>query len=105
MYRREQIDAMIRVDMVRLGEICRRHDVARLRLFGSTARGEERPESDIDLLVDFVSPKGLFELLRLEHELESFFGRPVDLLTEEGLSPFLRAAIRASAVLLVDAAA
>ena len=96
---------MIQFDTVRIAEICQRHDVARLRVFGSTARGEEGPESDIDLLVDFASPKGLFELLRLEHELEAFFGRPVDLMTEEGISPFLRAAIRASAVLLVDAAA
>lgn len=96
---------MFQFDLAGLAEICRRHDVVRLRLFGSMARGEERPDSDVDLLVDFASPKGFFELLRLEHELESFFGRSVDLLTEEGLSPFLRPAIRGSAVLLVDAAA
>lgn len=96
---------MVQVDERRLAEIYRRHDVARLRIFGSTARGEEGPESDIDLLVDFAVPQGFFELLRLERELEELFGRPVDLLTEGGLSPFLREPILSSASVLFDAAA
>lgn len=96
---------MVEFEGKRLAEICRRNDVTRLRLFGSTARGEERPDSDIDLLVDFGEPKGFFELLRLERELEEFFGRPVDLLTEAGLSPYLREPILSSASLLFDAAA
>jgi predicted nucleotidyltransferase len=74
-------------------------------LFGSAARGEETPESDIDLLVDFCVPKGFFELVRLEGELEDFFGRPVDLMTEAGLSPYLREPILSSASVLFHAAA
>ena len=96
---------MVQFDRKRLAVICRRHDVAQLRIFGSASRGEARPDSDIDLLVDFVSPKGFFELLRLEDELEAFFGRPVDVITEPGLSPYLREPVLASASVIFHAAA
>lgn len=96
---------MFQFQQEQLGDICRRHGVSRLRVFGSAARGALGPDSDIDLLVDFESPKGFFELLRLEDELEAFFSRPVDLLTEPGLSPYLRRPILASAAVIFDAAA
>jgi predicted nucleotidyltransferase len=96
---------MVQFDRKRLAEICQRHDVQRLRIFGSASRGEAGPHSDIDLLVDFASPKGFFELLRLEEELKAFFGRPVDVITEPGLSPYLREPILASASVIFDAAA
>lgn len=96
---------MVQFDRKRLAALCRRHDVTQLRIFGSASRGEAGPGSDIDLLVDFRSPKGFFELLRLEDELEAFFGRPVDVITEPGLSPYLRESILASASVIFDAAA
>lgn len=95
---------MLQFDRKHLADICRRHDVTQLRIFGSASRGQEKPESDIDLLVDFGSPIGFFELLRLEDELEAFFGRPVDAMTEPGLSPYLKAPILASASVIFDAA-
>lgn len=103
--REREISIMVRFDKQGLAEICRRHDVVRLRVFGSASRGEEGPESDVDLLVDFSEAKGFFELLRLERELEAFFGRRVDLLTERGLSPYLREPILASTSVIFDAAA
>jgi predicted nucleotidyltransferase len=96
---------MVPFDQKRLAEICRRNDVTRLRVFGSAARGEERPDSDIDLLVDFGAPKGFFELIRLEDEFEALFERPVDVVTEPGLSPRLKRSILSSAAVLFDAAA
>ncbi len=96
---------MVEFDSKRLAEICRRNDVILLRVFGSASRGEERADSDVDLLVDFGSPKGFFELLRLEDELEALFGRPVDIVTEPGLSPFLKGTIMSSAAVIFDAAA
>jgi hypothetical protein len=96
---------MVMFDRDRLAEICRRHEVRQLRIFGSGSRGELRADSDVDLLVEFASPKGFFELLRLEDELTAFFGRPVDVLTEPGLSPQLRQPILASASVIFDAAA
>ena len=96
---------MVQFDRKQLAAICRRHGVTRLRVFGSASRGEAGPGSDIDLLVDFRSPKGFFELLRLEDELEAFFRRPVDVITEPGLSPYLREPILASASVIFNAAA
>jgi predicted nucleotidyltransferase len=100
-----ELASMVQFDRTRLAEICRRHDVTKLRMFGSASRGEEGPESDIDLVADFASAKGFFELFRLEDDLETFFGRPVDVVTEPGLSPFLREPILTGASVIFDAAA
>lgn len=73
--------------------------VTALYLFGSTARGEAGPESDVDLFVDYDLDRfGFMELFRLEQELARSLGRPVDLLTREGLHPRLRGAIEREAV-------
>ena len=96
---------MVQFDRDTLAKLCQEHDVIRLRIFGSAARGKERPESDVDLIVDFGSPKGFFGLLRLERRLGEFFGRSVDLVTEPGLSPYIRDSVLASASIIFDAAA
>jgi hypothetical protein len=77
-------------DTQALIDICRRNDVAMLGVFGSMARGEATPHSDIDLLVQFSSRKSLLALVRLERQLSDALGRKVDLLTEPALSPYLR---------------
>lgn len=77
--------------------LCRRYQVASLKVFGSIARGEEREDSDIDILVQFVHPVSLLTLVRLERELSDLFGRKVDLLTEQALSPYIRDSVIASA--------
>ncbi len=65
--------------------IAARHHGRRVRLFGSVARGDERDGSDIDLLVDFSPGSSLFDLLRLNRELEELFRRPVDVVSRGGL--------------------
>lgn len=70
------------IDHERLAGICRRYHVAKLELFGSHARGEARPDSDIDLLVTFedgYTPG--WELGGLLIDLTDLFGRKVDLIT------------------------
>lgn len=62
-----------------------RHHASRVRLFGSVARGEERPDSDIDLLVDFGQGSSLFDLMRMTRELEELLGHPVDVVSAGGL--------------------
>lgn len=62
-----------------------RHHGQRVRLFGSAARGDDRPESDVDLLVDFDLDSSLFDLIRLTRELEELLGRPVDVVSTGGL--------------------
>jgi hypothetical protein len=65
--------------------IASRHHASRVRLFGSAARGEDSPDSDIDLLVDFDEDSSLFDLVRLSRELEALLGRPVDVVSAGGL--------------------
>ena len=96
---------MVHFDSNGLGRLCKEHGVRRLRIFGSAARGEERPDSDVDLIVEFDRPTGFIELLRFERLLSDFFARPVDLVTEQGLDPFIRKSVVMSAAVLFDAAA
>lgn len=77
-------------DTTKLIDICRTNDVVMLGVFGSTARGEATEHSDVDLLVRFSKPKSLLALVTLEQQIEDVLGRPVDLLTEAALSPYLR---------------
>lgn len=64
--------------------------VARLGLFGSFARGEATPESDVDILVEFgADKKGFAVFMELAFWLEDMLGRPVELVTLESLSPYL----------------
>lgn len=79
-----------------LDALCRRWRVRELSLFGSVARGEARPDSDIDVLVTFESEAGwsLLDLVAMRDELAALFGRKVDLVEEAALrNPVRRRAI------------
>jgi predicted nucleotidyltransferase len=76
----------------------RAHGVARLALFGSCVRGEERRDSDVDILVDFEAPVSIFEFLEVKDYLETLLGQPVDLVMRRALKPQLRDRILAEAV-------
>lgn len=80
------------------GEVLRRYGVASISIFGSVARGEARPDSDVDVLVEFAAPIGLFSVLRLERELEGILGHRVDVVTPAALKPQLRDRILEEAV-------
>jgi hypothetical protein len=79
-------------------EELRKFGVRDLRLFGSFARDEAREDSDVDLLVEFDGPVGLFAYVRLQHQLATWLGRAVDLVTPGGLKPALRDRILREAV-------
>jgi len=68
--------------------------VKKISVFGSYVRGEEKGESDIDIIVEFSERKSLLELVRIERELSEFLGIKVDLLTEQSISPYLIDSIR-----------
>jgi predicted nucleotidyltransferase len=72
--------------------------VARLSLFGSFARDEGDEDSDVDLLVEFSRPIGLFEFVRLQRQLGELVGHRVDLVTPAALKPQLRDRILHEAV-------
>jgi uncharacterized protein len=69
-----------------------------LSLFGSVARDEAGPDSDVDILIELGRPIGLFDLGRIQIRLEEILGQKVDLVMPEGLRPRLRARVLAEAV-------
>jgi hypothetical protein len=73
-------------------------DVASLAVFGSVARDEAGPDSDVDLIVEFARPDGLFRFLAVKEYLETLLGRPVDLATPDALKPQFRVAILSEAI-------
>ena len=88
-----------RLPEAEIGEICRRYRVKELSVFGSAARGELRPESDGDFLVDFLpdARPGLFGLSAMARELSAVVGRHVDLAVKPALKPRIRPEVLAQA--------
>lgn len=79
-------------DADHLARVCDKYQVDYLGVFGSAARGENQDGSDIDLLAKFNPSHngGLFEMARMRDELESVFGKKIDLLTEGFLSKYFK---------------
>lgn len=67
-----------------------RHGVTNVRLFGSVARGEARPDSDVDILVDLVPGRNLFDLGGFLMDLQDILACPVHVVTEGSLHSFIR---------------
>lgn len=90
-----------------LSALCEAWGIARLEVFGSAARGDLRPDSDVDLLASFAADRhyDAFALMDLQDELAALFGRPVDLLTrravERSKNPLRRQQILSEAEVLV----
>jgi predicted nucleotidyltransferase len=88
-----------------IAEICRRHQVRELSLFGSAARGDIRPDSDFDFLVDFLpgARPGLLGVSAMMRELTTLLGRRVDLAVKPALKPLIRHGVLAEARLIYAA--
>jgi len=78
-------------------EAAARHGARNVRVFGSTVRGDAGPSSDVDFLVDIEPGRSLLDVVGLEQDLEELLGRPVEVLTDGGLSPYLQERILAEA--------
>lgn len=74
-----------------LHEVLRRHGVTNPEIFGSAARGDDREDSDVDLLVDFAPGTSIIDIIGIQHELEDLLGVPVDLVPRSGLKERVRA--------------
>jgi uncharacterized protein len=70
------------------------HDVTNLRVFGSVARGQDRPDSDLDLLADLPPDMGLIGLGKVQAELEHILGSPVDVVPAGDLKPGVSARVK-----------
>jgi len=74
----------------KIAQILEEKGAKKVSVFGSYARDQENPESDIDIMVTFSTTKSLLELVRIERELCEEIGIKVDLVTEKSLSPYIR---------------
>ena len=77
--------------------VAARHGARNVRLFGSAARGEDRPNSDVDLLVEMESGRSLIDLVALGQDLEELLHRKVDVLTDGSVHPAIRPHVLADA--------
>ncbi len=89
--------ADVRPEILRISEA---HGATRVRVFGSVARGEQTARSDLDLLIDLAPGRSLLDLVAIKQDLTDFLGREVDVVTEAGLSPYLREGVLHEAVAL-----
>lgn len=95
MSEREKISQIIKETLVKNGADF-------VALFGSFARGEEKTESDVDILVNFKKPISLFDHAGIEIDLENKTGKKVDLVTEKSLSKYMRPFIMNELVTLYE---
>ena len=78
--------------------IAKKNRIDEILLFGSCARGEDGPESDIDFLVSFAPGASLLDQVHAKDELQELFERPVDVVSRRGLSPYVAPSILSEAV-------
>ena len=103
------MEGMTTISVIRpelqIAEICRRYDIKELALFGSMAHRQGRPDSDIDLLVEYLpnAQRGLLRHLTAQREFPELLGRKVDLVPKNGLRKEVRAELLADAKLIYAA--
>ena len=96
------IAAQIPIPFEAIAEFCRRNRIRELALFGSVLRPDFRPDSDVDVLVDFEPgvEVGLFAVIGMQDELAEMLHRPVDFVLKQGLKPLIRDSVLASALVV-----
>jgi uncharacterized protein len=97
--------SQIELDETRLASVCRNYSVRELSVFGSATSGNMRPDSDIDMLVEFqpAAEIGLIEFAGLMLDLTELVGRKVDLVSKKGLKPLIRDSVLDQAQLIYAA--
>jgi uncharacterized protein len=89
--------ALQRSETHMIRRIARLHGVVRVQVFGSRATGLSGPISDIDLLVDLQPGRDLLDLVAFKQDVEEALGYPADVVTPDGLSPYMRDQVLAEA--------
>jgi predicted nucleotidyltransferase len=90
-----------KISKEKIADFCKKNNIRKLSVFGSFVRDQLKPDSDIDILVEFEPDHtpGLFSIIRMEMELSEIVGRKVDLRTPEDLSKYFREEVVKSAKL------
>ncbi len=94
------IAVLIEKNKKEIRAIAAKHGARNIRIFGSVARGEARPDSDVDFLVDMEPGRTLLDLGGLLMELRDLLGLDVDVVTAHGLKPRIRERVLKEAELL-----
>ena len=93
-----EIGEIVKTKRQQVLEIARQHGAYHVRVFGSVARGETQPGSDIDFLVEMEAGRSLLDMGGLVMDLQQLLGHSVDVVTERGLKSRIRARVLAEAV-------
>jgi predicted nucleotidyltransferase len=94
------IEELLKEKREEIIRIAAQHGAYNVRVFGSVARGEANPDSDIDFLIDLGENRSPWFPVRLIRDLENLLGRKVDIVTEKGLKERIRKRVLQEAVLL-----
>lgn len=95
-----KLNALIERYRSEILRLAQRHGASDVRIFGSVARGDDIPESDVDVLVNMEPGRSLFDLGGLLMDLEQLLGCKVDVVTEKGLKPRIKDRVLREAVRL-----
>ena len=93
-----ETDAILQARRVDILQIAARHGARTVRIFGSVARGEAGPGSDVDVLVNLNPGRSLLDIVAIKQDLEDLLGRKVDVVTEAAISPYIREHVLEEAV-------
>ena len=96
-----KIEELIKENRAKIVEITSLHGAAKVRIFGSPARGETKPGSDIDLLIELQAGRSLLDIVAIkQQDLEDLLDCKVDVVTEAALSPYIKDDVLQQAVSL-----
>jgi len=95
-----EIEALLKEKREEILAIAAKHGAYNVRIFGSVARGEARPDSDVDFLVEIEQNRSLLDRIALIQDLEDLLGRKVDVAKPENLRETIRAKVLREAISL-----
>jgi predicted nucleotidyltransferase len=94
------LDKLLKEKREQILAIARLHGAREVRVFGSVARGEATPTSDLDLLIEMAEERSLLDIVAIKQDLEEFLGCRVHVVTEAAVSPYLREKVLREAISL-----
>jgi predicted nucleotidyltransferase len=92
------MDQLLAANRDAILNLASQHGAQDVRIFGSFARGQAKLDSDLDLLIKLETGRTLLDLVALKQDLEDLLQRDVDVLTESGISPYIREQVLAEAI-------
>jgi uncharacterized protein len=98
LYNYYMIEGTLQENRRQILALAEKYGARNVRIFGSVARGEAHPDSDVDFLVELEPGRSLFDLGGLLYELQSLLGVEVDVVTEKGLRPRIRETVLREAI-------